>query len=282
MSNSIFLTDNFLDTATIAASSEAIPVQNITNPQRSRVWRSGAGVTSHIDITLDDPRDVTHAAFVDVNLSSGSSIRLEAWLTGLGAGAPVVTIDTEPTLFGVDYPDSLYGIGPYGVGRYGTNVPPGGASTERNITIVEIPDAAKNCPYWRITFTDYATAYQQTSKIFLGAGLRFAANLSYGWQAQYVERSVTRESAGGQLYTQRRPSRLQIGGSFGYLSDDERTTALMALRQLGESEPIIYSVYPESTDQGATTSVYGRLKGPQISGKNFNINELTFSVIEDL
>ena len=52
MANSIFLFDNQADDGVVVASSTAggtTPASNVQNPQRSAVWRSGAGTTSQLN-----------------------------------------------------------------------------------------------------------------------------------------------------------------------------------------------------------------------------------------
>jgi len=168
----------------------------------------------------------------------------------------------------------------YGIGVYGSTLPIT-QDSGRNITIVPLGVTSTD-GFWRITFTDANVSYQQCGRVFLGAGLTFGANLSYGWQAKRIERSVARESIGGQRYVQPRDSRLQLSGTFSFLTDTERTVVLQRIQEYGESKPFIYSVYPESSNQGLTTTLYGRFSSTGITGKTFNLNDLQFTVVEEL
>jgi len=283
MANSIFLFDNQADDGIITASSTAsgtTPASNVQNPQRSAVWRSGAGITSQLNCTLSSIYGVTHAALVDVNLSTAGTIRLQSWSDALGGSVPGVdTGDISPTLYvNTALVSTAWGMGPWGIGAWGLSA---ALNSAKNITIIPL-GAARFDPFWRITLTDGNTSYQQFGRLFLGSGQAVTHNMSYGWQADRQERSVSVESLGGQRFVQPRDDRLQLRGSFDFLTDTERTEMLLRMQQFGQRKPFIFSVYPEQSNQGMTTTVYGRFTSVSVSGTHFNINQLPFSIVEEL
>lgn len=281
MSNSIFLFDNLADYGLITASTEVLPVENVINTQRSKVWRSGVGTTSSLTLILPELFSITHIAFVDTNLSTGGIIDIEGWSDALDGMVKVVDESISPNLYVVNSNSTeSYGAGPYGLGAYGSSASLLQNGT-RNITILTLP-SPELCQYFRITFTDAATAYQQLGRLFVGNGLSYAYNLSYGWSAERVERTVARESLGGQRFIQPRDSRLRLSGSFEHLTESERTDTLIRIQQYGQNRPFIYSIFPENTSRGLTTTVYGRFESAQLANPFYNTTNYQFSVIEEL
>lgn len=282
MANAIFLFDNQGDDGTVTASSTAsgtTPASNVQNSQRSAVWRSGAGTSSFLNCTLSSVFGITHAALVDVNLTTAGTIRLQSWADALGGAVPGVDVTFSPTLYiNTALVSASYGTGVYGIGSYGLSA---ALNSAKNITLIPIGGTNFD-PYWRVTLSDVNTSYQQFGRLFLGSGQQFAANMSYGWQATRQERSVAVESLGGQRFIQPRDDRLQLQGAFDFLTDAERTEMLLRLQQFGQRKPFVFSVYPEQTNQGMTTTVYGRFASAAISGSHWNINQLPFAVTEEL
>lgn len=282
MPNSIFLFDNLADAATLAASSTAgstMAVANLQDPQRSKFWRSGSGTSSYINMTLAAVRGVTHLALVDLNLSTIGTIRVQAWTDSLGGSASVLDTTVSPTLYIEDErTPAAYGAGPYGAGPYGI-----GAITQdqaRNITIVPVGSTI-TAGYWRVTLADAAGSYQQCGHLFLAKAVEFEQNLSYGWGAEPVDETVQRYSIGKQRYYNAIDRRLRLRGSFEWLTEDERTRMTKRLINWGQHRPLIYSIFPESTNRGLVSTVYGRLESGGITNPGYGQSALAFSVLED-
>ena len=282
MANSIFLFDNQADDGTVTASSTAsgsTPASNVQNSQRSAVWRSGAGTSSQLNCTFSSVFGITHAALVDVNLTTAGTIRLQSWSDALGGSSPGVDVTFSPTLYvNTNLVSAAYDTGVYGIGAYGLSA---ALNSDKNITIFPLGLISFD-PYWRITFSDVNTSYQQCGRLILGSGQEFSANLSYGWQASRQDRSPAVESLGGQRFVQPRDDRLQLSGAFDFLTDAERTEMLLRLQQFGQRKPFVFSIFPEQSNQGMTTTAYGRFASAAISGSKWNINQLPFTVIEEL
>lgn len=281
--NSLFLFDNQADNATITASSEAgatMAAENVQVEQRSIFWRSGAGTSSHLQAVLATTYGVNYAALIDVNLSTVARIRLQSWADSVGGAVPGVDITVPASLVLDDERTAVpYGYGAYGVGVYGT-----AALTQaniRNITLIPL-GALYADAYWKVTFTDIVGDYQQVGRFFLGRAFEFEKNLSWGWSAERVDLTVRRESIGGQAYRQERDTRLKINGSFEHLNDTERTRLLTRLQSFGNSKPFIYTVFPEGTNRGLSTTLYGRFDAANIGNPNYGSSRMGFTVIEEL
>lgn len=279
----LFLLTNQVDSAQLAASSQvaSAPVENLQDSQRSKVWRSGFGTVSHVDLSFPIALSVTHAALVDVNLTATGSIHVEAWDDALGGSVKTVDLTVAPALF-VDpsLPTSLYGSGNYGIGPFGA-IDGYGAINARNITIVPLVTSVTS-KYWRFTFSDANTSYQQCGRIFVSGAQTFTYNLSYGWSLAFDDLSAYRLSLGGQRFSQPRPLRQRLKCDFQYLTDDERTQTIIFVRQFSGYRPFIFSVYPEITNRGLTTTLYGRFDGPQFAHTNVAISDYQLTITEEL
>ena len=282
MANSLFILENPVDTApTITASSAelAMPVENIQDQRRSLVWRSGFGLSSYVDISFNIKKLISIFACVDVNINATGSIKIQAF-SDSARTTETYTATFAPTVYSQEQQKSLYGIGTYGTGTYSLNGTLN-LGRNRNITIYEFP-VPQFWQYWRITFEDGNTTYQQVSRIYLSTFDRFDVNLSYGWSARRIDRSIKKESLGGQIFTQTRDSRLQLQCQYDFLSTKERTRSLQIMESYAETYPLIFSISPENTDEGLTTSLYGTLSSPEASETNVALNNFSFGITEEL
>ena len=283
MPNSIFLFDNLADAATLSASSTAgsgsMAVANVQDYQRTKFWRSGAGTSSYINMTLAAVRGVTHLALVDLNLSTIGTIRAQAWTDSLGGSASVLDTTVSPTLYIEDertpqhWNQGKWGRGPWGVGAITQE-------QARNITIIPL-GATITAAYWRVTFADTAGSYQQCGRIFLAKAFEFEQNLSYGWGAEPVDETVQRYSLGKQRYYNAIDRRLRLRGTFEWMTEDERTRMTKRVINWGQHRPLIYSIFPESTNRGLVTTVYGHFESAGITNLGYGQNALAFTVLED-
>jgi hypothetical protein len=284
MTNAIFLFDNQAATGSITASSEASALlagENVIDPQRSVVWRSAAATSAYLNIILGAVYGVDTVALWDLNMTTAGTIRVQSWFDSIGGAVPGVDITVTPSLYvNTDLVTSAYGQGNYGIGLYGLNAPLS-QDNNRNITIIPLASATTDS-YWRITLEDINLSYIQAGGLFLGSSSTFEVNMGYGWTGDFIERNVSREAISGKRYSQPRDNRKRIAGAFGMLSDEERTSMLMRMRDYGNNRPFVFSVYPESTNQGLTTTLYGRFNSAQISGTTYARNQLSFNVVEEL
>ena len=282
--NAVFLLDNRLDSASLVASSSAaaMPVTNIQSEARSDVWRSGPGSSSTVDATFNSAGTVGVLGFVDLNMSTAGTLRVQAWTDAINGAANVFDMTYKPNVYGYDPNGAtyLYGAGAYGIGNYGLATPLLD-QLGRNVTVVLL-SAPVSARFWRFTFTDGNTAYQQVSRIYLTAAAKtYTYNISYGWKASRRERSQKKESLGGQRYVQKRDARLAISASFDYLTEVERADVLSTIQTFGEVKPFVFSVFPENSAQGLTTSLYGTFESPDVTHRNYNLTNYQFTVVEE-
>jgi hypothetical protein len=280
MGNSIFMFSNQLDTATLTASSAALPVTNLTNPQRSKIWRSTSN-TAWVSAQLDAANGADYLAIVDLNLSTSGMIRVRAWLDAVDGSELEFDQYYDPNVFSVNTEvDVDYGLGDYGLGAFGTNSPIS-ATTRKNVQLLPFGQTLIS-PFYKIDFMDENVTYVQAGVLFLAKARVFEINLSYDWNIRQIDRSVSKESIAGQRYIQPRDTRLEIRGKFGALSEAERTDMIVQITEVGNTRPIIYSVFPLNNNVGLTTTIYGSFTDSDITNKFENRNEFSFTVTEEL
>lgn len=213
-------------------------------------------------------------------LSGGGTITATPILDVDFTTLPGADFTITPTLYATAVAANNYGGDAYGNGNFGASAPASQLDA-RNITIYPF-GASYADRYWRITFEDANTSYQQLARLYLTTPVEFTYNLSWGWKMSRDDRSAKRESLGGQRFVQERDSRLRISGDFDYLTEAERTAMAIRLFDLGDIDPIIFSVYPEATQRGLTTTGYGHLEDTSLSHKNYLNNAFPFTFVEDL
>jgi len=271
---------NQLDTATLTASSAALPVTNLTNPQRSKIWRSTSN-TAWVSAQLDAANGADYLAIVDLNLSTSGMIRVRAWLDAVDGSELEFDQYYDPNVFSVNTEvDVDYGLGDYGLGAFGTNSPIS-ATTRKNVQLLPFGQTLIS-PFYKIDFMDENVTYVQAGVLFLATARVFEINLSYDWNIRQIDRSVSKESIAGQRYIQPRDTRLEIRGKFGALSEAERTDMIVQITEVGNTRPIIYSVFPLNNNVGLTTTIYGSFTDSDITNKFENRNEFSFTVTEEL
>jgi len=279
--SSLFLFISQADsTDSISASSEALPVENIQNTQRSKPWRSGVGTTSSIQFQLSNPLGADYLALIDCNLTTAGEVRIEAWDDAFDGSTKTLDETFTPTIYQTGEEAAAYGDGDYGVGLYGSNTPLE-QLTNQNLTIFPLGSVITSA-YYRLTFTDENTSYQQLGRLMLGAATTFTYNLSYGYNLTRVSRSASKESIGGQRYVQKRADRLRIQGEFPFMPDVERTEILRVFQSVSYDQPFVYSIYPEATNKGLSTSMYGRFENADFVEEFFQATNLGFAVLEEL
>lgn len=281
MANASFYFGSQADAGTVTASSEQIPASNVLDPQRSRVWRSAVGQASFLDINLPGAGLVDSIVLIDTNLSSSGTIRVQVYPTSARTTASM-DFTFNPFTYAAANGVPAYGLGAYGLGAYGI---PGGAAAAaggiKNVTVIPLPTSTMD-RFFRITFTDATTSFQQLGRLFVGQATMFSSSISYGWTLAQNARSASRESIGGQRFVQPRPQRGQISGQFEFLSESDRNSLAMKLAEYGEDFPFVFSVYPETSARGVASSIYGRFAGPSLVNAAFDRNTLNFSVLEEL
>jgi|APGre2960657404_1045060.scaffolds.fasta_scaffold00061_3 hypothetical protein len=281
MSKSTFLFTNQIATAeNLTASSEALPVTNLVNPQRTRVWRSTAN-TASISFSLTDIAGADYLALVDLNLTSTGVIRVRAWDDAVDGS--MLTFDQyyDPVIFvSGSEADINYSGGDYGLGAFGlaNSI---ASSSRKNVNLFPFGQVVLS-PFYKVDLIDENLTYIQAGIMFLSKARTYDINLAYNWNISQIDRSVSKESIAGQKYIQPRDTRLQISGRFPALSETERTDTIVDITEMGTTKPFIYSVFPENNNIGLTTTVYGSFSDSNLTNNFTNRNEFNFTVVEDL
>lgn len=280
MNNSIFLFYNQTEDSTLTSSPSVLPVSNLKNSQRTKIWRS-SGNTAYIDITLNEVLGADYLALVDLNMTTAGMIRVRAWMDRIDGSNLVFDRYYDPLVFVSSSEEDVdYGMGDYGLGGYGSSTP-ASAGSRKNVNLLPF-DETLIAPYYRVDLVDESLPYIQMGVLFLSKSRRYEVNLSYNWNIKQIDRSVSKESISGQKYVQPRDTRLQINGTFGALNEMERTDTIVAITEVGNTKPFIYSVFPLNNNVGLTTTIYGSFSDSNLTQKFNNRNEFNFTVVEDL
>lgn len=281
MSNSIFLFSNQIETAqSLTASSSALPVTNLINPQRTKVWRSTSN-TAYVDFVLNNANGADYLALVDLNLTTAGMIRVRAWNDAINGTQLTLDMYYDPLVFTpTSELDVDYGMGDYGLGAYGISTPLS-SSSRKNVNLLPFGQLIQS-PYYRVDFMDTNLTYIQCGVMFLDRARVYTTNLSYGWNITQIDRSVSKESIAGQKYIQPRDTRLKISGKFSSLSEAERTDTIVALTEVGNTKSFLYSVFPETNNKGLTTTLYCSFTDAGLTNNFIDRNEFNFTVVEDL
>lgn len=286
MSNALFLHDNQVERAVIAASSEAnaMPATNLQDPQRTVMWRSAVSGAQTLDITLAQGEDITQAfAIVDHNVTLPGSIQLQAWDDALGGAQEVVnvTLQTYQPTFG-------YGAQDYGAGLYGGyDLFINGLSiaTARDILrpiLVHQIQPAVTARYWRITFNDAGLTYYQAGIVYLGPTWSSQDNFSFGSRRSRESRTRRRESRGGQRYGNPRSPRVILEFSMDWLSDGDRDRLWITQMIHGIAKPLILVQRPVGGYEQESTTFYGVFDNPSFEQVRQNQASSLIRFIEEL
>lgn len=259
--NALFLMDNWADRATLAASSSAaaMPVSNLQDPQRTTVYRSGAGGTQTIDITLPaDAPPIQTFALVDHNVSISGTVRLQAWTDALGGAVQVFdqTIKTYTPVYG--YGQQAFGADLYGgYSQYVAGLSLGEALSVLRPILVASVAPALTALYWRVTLNDVALSYYQVGRLYLGPSWEPLVNYSWGSTLRRESRTRRIESRAGQYYSNPRTDRTIAEFKFEWLSQGDRDRLWISLMRLGDSEPWILCLLPVGGWEQDSTTFYG-------------------------
>lgn len=281
MSNSIFMFSNQIATASVlSASSSVLPVSNLVNSQRTKVWRSADNDDS-VTFSLNDANGADYLALVDLNLTTAGMIRVRAWRDAINGSDLEFDQFYDPVVFAptgeldVNYGEGDYGLGPYGIAT------PLTLSSRKNVNLLPFGQVLLS-PHYRVDFMDDNLDYIQCGVMFLDKARTYEVNLSYDWRITSIDRSVSRESIAGQRYIQPRDTRVQISAQFPVLKEAERTDTIVAITEVGTTKPFIFSVFPENNNQGLTTTVYCSFQNNDITNQFFDRNVFAFTVAEEL
>ncbi|HYF88968.1 hypothetical protein [Azospirillum sp.] len=249
--NAIFLYWNKADTATVTASSAALPANRVQDPRPGRVWRATGYASESLTFDHGSAEDMTHGAVVNHNQDANGTIRcevsnaadfsthlydsaVEAWppVAGFGSDRFGTSLGGYPILTGfADYrPFSLFDFG--------------GTLTAR---------------YVRYTFTSSAEAGNiQVGRIFTGIGYQPEVNFSYGWSNEWADPSELVETEASFFVIRRQKYRV-LRLSLENIPQAEALSALDDLKRIvGKSRDVLVVLFPAADLPTLyRTSIYG-------------------------
>ena len=280
-----FLWDNKFDAAAISVSSEAagLPVSNLKNQLRKKVWRAAGSTSEYIDIDFGEGGDYCNTlAIIQHNLSINAQVRLLASDTAAGGNELLdVTWDVFETVFGA---------GEGGAGEEGA----GGVlldDAKRQELLVGMifckffnQTAAR---YWRIYLLDpdNSDGYVEAGRIWLGIYFAPQYNFCYGWQFKIMDESKVSKSLGGQKWVDIKGRRYGLYLPFKHIQDAEKYWGFVdMLRRYGIRKDILVVLLPERyTTERLFTTLYGRFtKLPPITNWAYSYSKAAFEFEESL
>lgn len=285
MNNALFLHDNEVDRAVITASSEVatMPVANVQDPQRTVMWRSAAGGAVSIDITLQpDEEQVQAFALVDLNLSIGGTVLIEAWSDALGGASLVYSQTLQP--YQPTYP---FGEGNFGDGLFGgydiyiNGLSIADARAVLRPIMVTMVTPGQSALYWRVTLTDPSLTFFELGRIYLGPSWAPKVNFSFRSTKSRKRRARRRESRGGQYYSNPRTDRTVLTFSLDWLDDADRDRLWIMHMILGEVTPFIIVLRPNGGYEQESSTYYG-VFNPIRQEQLFDNNAATPITIEEV
>jgi len=244
------LASGIIDSATIAATSEAYTIANVQDEQPSKKWRSADLSDQTIDIDFGQSELMSCIVLYNHNLTADATIQIT-----LSENA-----DYSTPLYNVIIDGLLpeFGLGEYYLGMDGLG---GYVSTDGtkyaidwfNLTVAR---------YARLIISDPTNAdgYMEFGRLKAGPYIEPAISVSPGAGMTVVDESALSRSRSGALRSENKPVHRDINFTWNFLTDFERTLLINALNDVGKRSDMFISIYPEeSTTREIENSVIGRM-----------------------
>lgn len=254
------ITPNDADAATLTASPAAVatlPVTNLQDPTRARLWRSISAVPQTIFGDWADAYSVSGFALVRHNLTPNATLRLKIY-DGPGQTG-MMLYDSGNTAIGtaIGWGELVWGRDAWG----GSNIFSGWAYAFT--TLWFSADYARS---FSLTITDTANpdGYLQASRLFLGQYFEPLMNFDYGVSLGWEESSKQQRTDGGTLRTDAFDPYRRITFSLSNLGDGERAQLMEIARKVGMRDDLFLSCFPGQG--GAKERDYaGQMKAVQVA-----------------
>ena len=280
-----FLWNNKFDAATISASSEAagLPVSNLKDQLRKKVWRATGCASEYIDIDFGEGGDYCNTlALIQHNLSINAQVRLVASDTAAGGNE---LLDVTWDAFG-----TVFGAGEGGAGEEGA-----GGFLIDDVVRQELLLGLIFCNffnqtaarYWRIYLLDpdNPSGYVEVGRVWLGIYFAPQYNFSYGWQFRVIDESKVSESLGGQKWVDIKGRRYGLYLPFKHIQDAEKYWGFIdMLRRYGIRKDILVVLLPEGRPtERLFTTLYGRFtKLPPVTNWAYGYSNVSLQFEESL
>ncbi|WP_404463098.1 hypothetical protein LG331_09980 [Vreelandella aquamarina] len=232
--NMRMIVSNLNDIATLAATSEALPVAYTQRSGRAYVWRSTSTSTQVITGEWESVQSVDAFTLYRHNLSPSATVRIEFLLDGEtvydSGNTAVAELITPPTL--------RVGIDPWGV-TYNDEIP---------VPLTSIWLPATIADSFRITLIDPANpaGFLQVGRIIIGLSISLQYNPAYGVTMAWQENAQQVRTEGGSLRTITSGSQARLlSVSQDTLPEQDRVKLTTELVKRGKQADIFVSLYPE-------------------------------------
>jgi hypothetical protein len=281
MQNMRILYDNVADrniSLTTTGGISTLPVTNLLNDYKARVWRSTDSVPL-IEVQWSVAQQISMVVLPYTNLSASGQMRVRCYNTaGLNA---VATFDTGFLNCCPYAPlDSLsldWGTSPLGVNAYAYG---GGVYA----LLYFAPQA--NVMMMRIEIKDpfNTMGYYEAMRLLAGSYWSPTNNPSFNTKLIVLDNSKSERNDAGDLMTHRGTISKSLSLNLDLMTPNDRTIFWRIMRGRGMSKPFFISLTPENTNDPSLEQenhVYGKLvQQPTVSYTNVNIFSGTVTIEE--
>lgn len=226
--------DNTHDTATLSATSEALPIAYTQRSGRAYAWRSTSTASQVIQGTLPGTVFIDAIVLYRHNLSAAATARIEL-------------LDSDGNVIHDTGEQSLAELIPLGIFRLG--IDPWGATYNDQIPVT--------CsPFWltpmaiggyRITLSDDTNpaGFLQVGRIIAGLSFSPTFNPSYGLKLEWQENVEHRRTEGGSLRSIGQGLARRLEMDLDYMAETDRAKLTAEFVKRGKGADVFVSVYPE-------------------------------------
>ncbi len=276
-----FWVNNDFDSAGVSASSEALPVANLQDQLRTRLWRS-TGTDEHVDVDFGEAVICSGLALINHNLSPEATITLSAGSSQGASDLGSWSWDAWEAVFG-------WGEWDWGDGRttWGGIIDEAELRTDPIRLCYFTPTAAR---YWRVSLSDPASTdgYIQVGRMFLCRYYEPLRGVGAPYRFRPVDPSRRSKSLGGQWWSDVRRRYYEATFSFRFLPPEDIWWGMVEmLRRVGVQRDIIVDPWPEAPEAARSrqwwSRLYCRLKSlPKVSMDALGRANVSISVTESL
>jgi len=230
---------NEIDASSIAvvpAAVATLPVTNLQDPTRARVWRSPNATDQVLTGDFSAATHCSGLALLRHNLTSAAQWKLELFD---GAGQTGTTVYNSGLIAALDA--KSLGELDWGVEPLGASVFTGWALAFSNLWF----DTAAALS-WRLTISDNTNpdGYIEASRLFMGRYLSPSTNMSYGVDVRWDEDTKQESTDGGTLRSDASDPYRLLTFSLNWINEIDRPAFMEAMRKTGRRKDFFISCYP--------------------------------------
>lgn len=249
-----FLFQNYIEDATLTASSQAITKENLKHYKLSKVWRTTGLTSQYISAALATTGGINFIALWGHNLTTAATIR--------------VRIGNDPTFVTNSYDETHYaweavsGFDEGGFDEGGFDGVPVLSTLNGypRYTVIKLP-ASYNADYIRLDFTDASNADGYIQAGYWACGLLKETEYDISIPSElpsWVDPSIQYETESSDLWVCKRPKYRVASYIFEFLNKSEALIMMDDLsRIIGGSRPIIVLYFSDSVIYQYRYAMYG-------------------------